>query len=93
MSEIKLKGIWDEAEKICSEKEMLVIKEHYVNNMSFEKIGNQIGKCAEIARRHNVKALGKLRNDSNVVDIAEWYFDDYTSRCAFHYSVGRLKIQ
>lgn len=91
MTEKKVKSIWDEVEKVCTQEEVFVVKEHYINNLSFEKIGRQMGKCAEIARRHKVKALDKLRHDSNVVDIAEWYFDDYTSKCAYHYGVQRFK--
>lgn len=88
--EEKLMSIWKEAERICNEREVYVLKQHYIQSESFQEIGNQMGKCAEIARRHNVKALEKLKTDSEIISIAELYFDDYDCKAAFRYGVERF---
>lgn len=90
MTDELLKGIWDVAEDICTEKEFQVLKKYYIEGKSFNKIGCEIGKCAEIPRKHHLKALEKMRTDNRMINIAEMYFD-YTPRCAFHYGVGRFK--
>ena len=87
----ELSSIWDKAEKVCNEKEVMILKEHYLNNASFREIGEQMGKCGEIARRHHVKALEKLKQDEEIQKIAEVYFDDYDCRSAYHYTVARFK--
>lgn len=86
----KVSGIWNIAKDICNEKEFEVIKKHFKYNMSFQKIGSEMGKCAEIARKHKVNALQKMQLDERMIEIAEIYFD-YTPKCAFHYGVGRFK--
>lgn len=86
----KVSEIWNVAEDICNEKEFEVLRKHFKYNMSFQRIGTEMGKCAEIARRHKVKALKKLQLDKRIIEIAEIYYD-YTLKCAFHYGVGRFK--
>lgn len=86
----KINEIWNIAEDVCNEREFEVIKKHFKYNMSFQKIGSEMGKGAEITRRYKVNALKKMQLDERMVEIAEIYYD-YTPKCAFHYGVGRFK--
>ena len=90
MVQEQLDNVWKVAAKICTDTELHVIEGHYKEGKSFQELGQELGKCTEIARRHNVKALEKMRLDEEMINIAEMYFD-YTPRCAFHYGVGRFK--
>lgn len=87
----KLMTIWNEVRRLCSDKECMVLEQHYIKNESFNEISKHMGKCAEIARRHHVKALEKLKNDCEVQNIAAIFFDDYDSGEAFKYGLQRFK--
>ena len=90
MTDEKMNKLWDTVKNICNEKEFQVVTQHYKYDKSFKKIGTEIGKHEETARRYNANALKKLYVDEKIIEIAEMYFD-YEPRCAFHYGVGRFK--
>lgn len=69
----KIKGIWAEVSKTCSDKENYIIHERYVKNRTFISISQDMNLSDDYIRQKEGSAIRKLRKNSTVVEMGKLF--------------------
>ena len=87
-AEAQKKTVWATADAWTTPRQMKVLKLHYIQNMSFTDIGEEMGISPERVRQIITDALDRLRASREVTEKLESLDEEIYSRAAHRARIG-----